>query len=271
MMSNNVLLSQRDSHIIKGIAIALVVVSHIHRICMLPDKLEPFLNPCGYLGVALFLFISGYGCMSSVSPNSLNTLYKRIFRVVKPLFYITVITFLLMLSFNETPSIKYMFLQSVGLNNTMCSACWYITFQYFCYIGFLLLGKESSFHKVLLWALTFSLTILLISCLYEIDGVLFNLWGLNAFSFCAGVSVARMSANKIKKISLKAGLSLFVTFVCLFVCAYFVFHNPEEYVLRNPLKSMVSLSFVLCICFLITFLSNKDVVYEKLGETVRKP
>lgn len=58
-------LSKSETITIKGFAILLVVFSHIMYIFSLPQKIEIILHPLGYLGVSLFLAVSGYGCMIS--------------------------------------------------------------------------------------------------------------------------------------------------------------------------------------------------------------
>ena len=60
-----VLLKKSDSQMIKGIAILAVMMSHMSYIMNIPPKIEILIHPLGYLGVSLFLAVSGYGCVIS--------------------------------------------------------------------------------------------------------------------------------------------------------------------------------------------------------------
>lgn len=59
------LLKKSDSQMIKGIAILAVIISHMSYIIDIPSKIEILIHPLGYLGVSLFLGVSGYGCVMS--------------------------------------------------------------------------------------------------------------------------------------------------------------------------------------------------------------
>lgn len=242
-------LSQSQSQLIKGVAIVMVLLSHIHRICSLPHVIEKILNPCGYLGVALFLFVSGYGCMCSSSPNNCSTLGRRICRIIVPLSITTFVSCLLMVMIGKQHTLRLEMLQAFGLNNELCNACWYITFQYVCYISFFLLGRMWSFFRIWLWGAIVSFGILLISIFCEINGLFVNLWGLNAFSFTAGVIIANMESPQRADYNMKHCVILFCLFVVLFAMVYYLFGNPDEYLYRNPLKSLVSLTFVILVYF----------------------
>lgn len=56
--------NQTQTSILKGISILLIVVHHFTIRLINPEFMKPFLN-VGFLGVAIFFFISGYGLISS--------------------------------------------------------------------------------------------------------------------------------------------------------------------------------------------------------------
>lgn len=90
----NNLLSKSETITIKGFAILFVVFSHIMYIFSLPQKIEIILHPLGYLGVSLFLAVSGYGCMISFQKNQGNRflfLKNRILNIVPILAIITLV------------------------------------------------------------------------------------------------------------------------------------------------------------------------------------
>lgn len=252
-------LSKQQSQMIKGVAIIMVILSHVHRICDMPQTVEKLLNPCGYLGVALFLFVSGYGCMRSTNSNDMTTLWKRIKRVALPLALATIISYLALVISGDCLPLGVVCLQAIGIYNGMCSACWYITFQYVCYLAFMLLGEKASFHCTIIWGSAFSIFVLFLSIVIDIDGLFINLWGLNSFSFVAGVIMAHCSLKKIFSAEIGV-IALSLIFVTLFICVYFLLGNPEDYKLRNPLKSLVALSFVL----IFFFFANKPFHIERV-------
>ena len=72
---------------IKGMAILLVITMHILPMLdtLLPHELVRFLTPTGGIGVAIFLFLSGYGIQESYKKTGLNRYWqKRILKVVIP-------------------------------------------------------------------------------------------------------------------------------------------------------------------------------------------
>ena len=88
---------KRDSQMIKGIAILAVMISHMSYIMTIPSKIEILIHPLGYLGVSLFLFVSGYGCVISAGnyKNKLVFLEHRLKKIVPMLALITVVSVLL--------------------------------------------------------------------------------------------------------------------------------------------------------------------------------
>lgn len=93
-----VLLKKRDSQMIKGIAILAVMISHMSYIMTIPSKIEILIHPLGYLGVSLFLFVSGYGCVISAGNyknKRLVFLEHRLKKIVPMLALITIVSVLL--------------------------------------------------------------------------------------------------------------------------------------------------------------------------------
>ena len=62
-------LSKKMTLQLKGIAILMVFASHIPQVANLPTGVANLLAPMGYHGVAIFLFLSGYGCYISLEKN----------------------------------------------------------------------------------------------------------------------------------------------------------------------------------------------------------
>ena len=97
------MLSKQDTQALKALAIIMVIISHFRKLYDLPDGIQSIFNPGGYLGVGLFLMLSGYGCSVSTSKNDLYTFFKRVQRVVVPLTSVTIISVGVMMAVGITP------------------------------------------------------------------------------------------------------------------------------------------------------------------------
>lgn len=133
----------------------------------------------------------------------------------------------------------------------MCSAMWYITFQYICYITVYASGIIKSSRCKCMCLILFSLLFLLLSCVSQIPGLFMDLWGLNAFSFAGGAIVSLYKDNiKLYKTSFVIPSCIFLI---LFHGYYFYFGNPGTLWMRNPVKSIIALNFVLAIVFFSSY------------------
>ncbi len=131
---------------LKGLAILMVVLSHIGYFLVSDHRfLVPLSNYAG-VGVDLFLILSGYGLVASAiqKPLSIGNFYlKRLVRVYVPVL-ITVVFFLLLdfLWLDKTYPIKTMienmlgFFPNADIYGDLNSPLWYITPLLFYYILF---------------------------------------------------------------------------------------------------------------------------------------
>lgn len=253
-----VLLKKRDSQMIKGIAILAVMISHMSYIMTIPSKIEILIHPLGYLGVSLFLFVSGYGCVISAGnyKNKLVFLEHRLKKIVPMLALITVVSVLLNIYIYGC-SYNYIsiFLNAIGISNSISRFTWYITFQYFWYILFVILWID---HYKLYWF--GALVVYVISFALKCPEIQFNMWGLNCISFPLGVYFALNQEQIILIITRKKRLILLFTFlswVVLFAICYLVLGNPSDLRIQNLLKSLISGLFVILIVFIIYLYEKK--------------
>lgn len=87
MNGNRIFFEKQLTDAIKGMAILLVITMHILPMLdtILPHELVRFLTPTGGIGVAIFLYLSGFGLQESYNKNGLNKYWqKRIIKVVIP-------------------------------------------------------------------------------------------------------------------------------------------------------------------------------------------
>lgn len=261
---DNGLLSKKDSQMIKGIAIISVIASHMAYIISIPSKIELLLHPLGYLGVSLFLAISGYGCAASywnTKTKNLAFLKKRIAKIL-PLLIVTtwgaVILNYILYDGHEFDGLEVVW-NSLGLINSIGRFTWYIGFQYFWYFWFSIF--ETKNQGIYLWG---AVIVYIISFTVKCPSIQFDMWGLNCLSFPIGVWIAINGANIKRHLNeIKQWKVLLVTAGCFgsaFVFCYFVLHNPSELVVQNATKSMVSASFVILV---ITFFVVHRSLIEK--------
>lgn len=111
---------------LRGIAILLVIVCHVGG-----NMNTRLFTPLGGIGVALFLFLSGYGLNESFKKNGLKHYWrKKVGRVLFPYFIIITI-FWIFFSEREFGFTKYI-LDILGLKTSF----WYIAFLMKWYIAF---------------------------------------------------------------------------------------------------------------------------------------
>lgn len=118
LANGNTLFNRNFTDSLRGIAILLVITSHIAgaigtNLC----------TPLGGIGVALFLFLSGYGLNESYKAHGLKLFWiKRITKVLLPYFIIETIAAYFKQDFNITTYI----LDITGIK----TAYWYIAFLF---------------------------------------------------------------------------------------------------------------------------------------------
>lgn len=120
----NNLLSFEITNILRGIAIMLVILAHIGG-----NMGTNLLTPLGGTGVAIFLFLSGYGLNEAFKKKGVKDFWKnRIIKVFIPYFILITIISL----FEKDFSIKEYILDILGIKTSY----WYIAFllrQYIIY------------------------------------------------------------------------------------------------------------------------------------------
>lgn len=224
----------------KGIAIIFVILSHIPRIF---EKINlSILNPLGYFGVAIFLFTSGYGLQKSAESGGTDHFWiNRIKRIMPTVTVVTLFIVGMNILLDKPNCNTFLVLLScLGLSNSVNSVTWYLGMMWFCYSGFYLL-KRTKIDE-LMGSILISIAILVLSI--ALGDTPLNMWGLNAFSFSFGLVTARYTKIEIWLTKNKTKIfSVFVFFI-LFILYYFILGNDNWLPLRNPSKSLISLSFL---------------------------
>ena len=116
-----------DSAKLKGIAIVLIIISHVAGMFQIR-----YFTPCGGIGVALFLFVAGYGLSESFDRNGLKNFWKkRLIVVLVPYFMVEILAVVIIPQRNAVSVIK-----SLLLIEPRKSQIWYLQYLFLCYICF---------------------------------------------------------------------------------------------------------------------------------------
>lgn len=161
----------KDTVILKGVAILLVILNHIiesHGVHV----------PFGMMGVAMFLVLSGYGLNESLKRNGKRRYWVKKFRGVYLPYVVLSIAMMLILE-----GLDYgLIVNDILLLKPYYCYGWYINFIALCYIAFYI----TSFIPVQKWRIV-ALTVFAFSilALYPVIGK------LQGFSFVVGVIISQ--------------------------------------------------------------------------------
>lgn len=166
--SNNYLFSFDFTNSLRGIAILLVTISHVSA-----TMNTVLFSPLGGTGVALFLFLSGFGLNESFKLHGLGHYWrKKVLRVLIPYFFVATVLYYCKWEFIWS---SYL-LDITGLKTHY----WYIAFLMKWYIAFWILSKYFLRYRVLV-LLMMSVMILFLFPNIEAE---------QAFSFLTGLLVS---------------------------------------------------------------------------------
>jgi peptidoglycan/LPS O-acetylase OafA/YrhL len=217
--------SQTDQ--IKGVAILLVIVSHLFgNVLSVPEgELVRFRGISGSVGVALFLAFSGYGLCFSLCAKGLHQFFsRRIARIYLPiLFAMTLQIFLNRYLLGSPTSLPAAFAKIITSPPDVDRNLWFIIFILFWYCLLYLLfafGTSDGGKVFVLFA-----TALLFFLLPRLS----TSWKVNAFSFpigcCLGLyapaAVERLQEIVRAPLAAFAGLVLGVVFLALGVGVFY--------------------------------------------------
>ncbi|MGB4440420.1 MAG: acyltransferase, partial [Sedimentibacter sp.] len=250
--------NQTQTSILKGISILLILVHHLTIRLINPNYLKPLLN-VGFLGVAIFFFISGYGLISSYlkDKNYLNNFFsKRVARVYIPFIVTNIfIGITSILIFNESYSITEIFSTSIFLKNiTSGQVFWYINATILFYIVFFLSIKFSkTTTKAIVIMFIYSIIYIYVCRIQEMGIYWYN----TAFAFPFGVLFAYKKENILYKIKTYYN-ALFIICLIGFVIIFLI--SFEESKNKFIFDTISSILFI----FLIILLNYKLNIKSKL-------
>jgi peptidoglycan/LPS O-acetylase OafA/YrhL len=182
---------------LKGIAILLIILCHTIG----QAKETTIATPLGGIGVAIFLFMSGYGLQESYKKNKLSGFWrKKILRIFVPYTIFITIKCIILADFDFKKYLLDIFF--------IHTSYWYIGYLIKCYIVFYISSLFNEKHKLLVLALGSMLSLFLLP---EIEAE-------QSFSFIMGV-IASIKIKEIRSLSKKGLYIIAVTSIIIGVTA----------------------------------------------------
>lgn len=206
---------------LKGIAIILIILCHTIG----QTKETVMATPLGGIGVAMFLFMSGYGLQESYKRNQLSGFWqKKLLRIFIPYtIFITIKSFIFgNFNFKE-------YLLDIFFIHT---SYWYIGYLIKCYIFFYLSSLFNEKYKLLILSIGSVLSLLLLPCI-EAE---------QAFSFILGV-IASIRIKELRSLSNKNLYIIGITAIIIGISALSIKQIPI--VRQNQTSLLISQLLIL--------------------------
>lgn len=250
------------SNIIKGICISVIVLHHVSQSFSSPGLLRPFLD-FGYLGVSVFLFLSGYGLTSSfVRKKSLADFAKaRLMKVYLPFFILSNIYILTCVLIGNDLRVDFFsfLLFSFGFY-IINESYWFV---YFIFLSYFIFYVSFRFLKAEIKVISFMILIFIIYWIFCFLLGIGKWWYTTCFCFPLGVFFV------LKKEKIHFLLMTYLPF-CIFLSLFIMllsitFAMNSSSFLASVGKTISSLSFVLIFYILVSLVTFKSKLLYLLG------
>lgn len=239
--------TRQDTNFLKGVAALMVVFAHyttwMEAGIGLPVILIPY-KSLGPLGVAIFMFLSGYGLYMSSKWDKLKLSFilKRLKNVYLPYIVIRVLTLAVGgYDFSVGEGIRYI----IGFS---IKPAWFIVVILLLYIGYFMVSWMKSGKLLFLYLYTIIISTVF---LYTM-GIDHSNWFANNISFPIGVTFAVYHDKIIEQIKRNYTLYLIITIISFLVCSALYLLFKSDYIFWAKSISGVLLS-ICCILFLMKF------------------
>lgn len=232
----------------KGISAIFIIFHHVSQQITLPPVFI-VLDYIGFICVAVFFFISGYGLMYGIEhkENYLHGFFKkRILALMMPYWIVTIFDIIYHLIVNGIGQLDLLnlFLRLIAIN-----APWFITAILFMYLGFWL------FFKIALCVKRKNLGLILMTVyviLYVIGCIMLNLEGSYTASISAfllglyWIKIQGGYLNWINKKYILKTIIILVAFMCCFTGRLFLaYKGINNNILHIFLRNVVSVLFII--------------------------
>lgn len=254
---------------LKGIAILMVIFSHIGYFLDANDKFLYPLSVAGGVGVNIFLFLSGFGLtMSELKSHHffLSFYKKRLRKIFMPAWivlagFLILDYFILHISYPGQTVIQNFlgFIPNADIYTSINSPLWYFTliFYYYLVFPFLFFRKKPILSAFLVFLLSY--LILHFNLLVDVvDKDVLKLYKLHYLAFPAGLGFAVLQNSRFKLTSLIGGvnpaLRNFLIVPLVLSVAYTAIHSGVgEEVKYEQFISLVTMTSFLLIILLKNF------------------
>lgn len=270
--SSELYLSLDNSMKLRGILAFAIVLHHMSEKITTGGKFFPLMVHAGYLIVAVFFFLSGYGCLFSYikkGKSYLKTFWKNRILYLVIIYLLTTIAYLLYyrtigLSMGIN-SILYSFING----NPIAMNSWYIIVQLFMYLFFYIsysIPKINKWSRILLvFSLLLFLAIIFEYCEYK------SIWYISNFAFVFGLIYAQ-EKDFFQKILERKWAIIFI--IILMILAVFsalpLFYENDNvfsgvFSIRHISRYISTISFVAIIILLLFKVRIIGVFWERMG------
>lgn len=251
-------LSHENTNALRGICIVLIVFHHVSQIMPFPGFMRLFEN-LGYLGVSVFLFLSGYGLMMSHKKKAdtvKSFIRKRLVKVYLPFVLANIVTlsvtvFYMNLQLDAVEIIKYV--TGIVLIN---KSYWFVICIMYLYVVFLvafdILKLTKSRAVIFISIMTIGYWVF---CFYL---GLEKWWYTTSFCFLIGGMQALGFLNRMPK-----AINSIIIIFTLGVSLYFGFSNNQ--IVACLAKTVSAIAFISLIVFALKHVSINSKIYSAIG------
>ena len=239
----------------------MVMLSHYYPVLGLTydDGMISLCLNFGYLGVAVFFLLSGYGAMISKmnKPDYLkHYIPKRLIRLYLPFVIVFVINILILLVMGEEIKISYVYSALImSLPNTLN---WYLKIQIILYIVFYILARISKKDTIMI------LLMFILSTAYMIVGFVIGItsfWYETVFAFPLGMLLARYKTPIIELVRRRRVITALIVFFAFIVC-----FAPYYFMGGTIFEIVFIFGFLLLIVYICTFTYGDFILTTKMGK-----
>lgn len=255
------ILSKSDSQSLKAISAIFIVLHHLSQRVGINLITLPFIE-IGKYSVALFLFLSGYGVMSSYinNKNYLDVfLRKRILTIYTP-FIISNIIFIIIYSikgkkFSLLEVIEY----TLGIN-LIDGVMWFIFSIIIFYIIFYIAFKFTTIKRGIINLIIGTLVYLVLGIVLDLGTTITNI----SFAF-AGGSIVAIYKEKFFELLQKKYVQKNILLICILIITRIISILCENIFLREVILSISTLSYALLLVSLSKRFELNGKIVKLLG------
>lgn len=263
--SSNEVLGKDTSSQLKGLAITTVLLGHMAimvGIIKLPTT--PYLAAHG---VDIFLALSAFGLMASVTKNGLNEFWKkRLLVIVIPYIIFNIVRIPIMMGVGFAGPMQLV-LGLIGIDVSFDASMWYVQYIIIWYIVFFAVSsiKKISMKGKVALLTGFGTLLLVLTIGMYLSGVVINLPIIESYShhlaFPLG-AILFMMYDKIKEMTISKYLVISAISLVIYIVSCMGIPNIGPYIVAN-------LTFVIFLAFLFMALTKagyKSKLLIKLGD-----